>query len=382
MRPFAPPDTSQIELPCENMHGNLPSRIPTPHKAFTVSHQGHASMPSSDLQKMLILDSGADIHVCNASMRQLYTKERESGPYDRLEAGKDELPIESFGTLAMQFDTPNGPELISLLNVAYVPEFLTSVASLDLFMAKGCILTPKFHMHAKGKTIFNIYKTGGHFIFNKTQRQAIQASKVHQVYAATIRTANEATHYPTANETTRTANEATQNRTASKATAEKAPNFDQSLTPAATPTPTATSAPESTPPPDLLTQQPELASDQAPGGKSASKIRNKAYHNILTISHTAKPIRQYPGQYPYHPKQQSMHPSIGQNPPFLEGRYQYPYPAPYSYYSPPLQQSSHTSDTAIMHAIAKAQDVKKLNCSDGWPVWRDHLQAHLSMVSL
>ena len=51
----------------------------------------------------------------------------------------------------------------------YVPSFLTNVGPLDLFTAQGVHFDSSVpHMHTQGRTLFNIYRPGGHFTFMNT----------------------------------------------------------------------------------------------------------------------------------------------------------------------------------------------------------------------
>ena len=149
----------------------------------------------SSIRELIILDSGADIHVCNEAMKQHYTKDREADPSDRVMAGGEEMAIESYGTLNVDVDTPTGPGFIILANVAYVSNFLTTVASMDLFKAKGVYFDNSVpHLHQKGKTMFQIYSVGGHYTFkpqgHRQQTQPQQHSQAHAIVKKT-RTANE-----------------------------------------------------------------------------------------------------------------------------------------------------------------------------------------------
>lgn len=72
-------------------------------------------------------------------MVHCYTKQCIVHPNDRVQAGAEKLPLESYGLLQIPFDTPNGPETFTLSNIAYVPSFLTNVGALDLFTAKRVV---------------------------------------------------------------------------------------------------------------------------------------------------------------------------------------------------------------------------------------------------
>lgn len=86
-------------------------------KVFSTSIKVQATK-SLNIRDVLILDSRADTHLCNPSMVQRYTKQRIAHPDDRVEAGAENLPVESYGLVQISFDTPNRPETITLGNVA------------------------------------------------------------------------------------------------------------------------------------------------------------------------------------------------------------------------------------------------------------------------
>lgn len=107
----------------------------SPQAESSTSLKAQTTM-SLSIHNVLILDSAADIHVCNSSMAHLYTRQRIAHPDNRVESGAVKLPVESYGCLQVSLDTPIGPGLITLSNVAYVPTVHTNVVALDLFTAK------------------------------------------------------------------------------------------------------------------------------------------------------------------------------------------------------------------------------------------------------
>ena len=137
---------------------------------------------SLSIHNVLILDSGADIHVCNSSMAHFYTRQGIAHPDNRVESGAVKLPVESYGCLQVSLDTPIGPGLITLSNVAYVPTFHTNVVALDLFTAKEVYFDSSVpHMHSQGSTLFKIYRLGGHYTFTNTYSHAaaVTAYSIH-----------------------------------------------------------------------------------------------------------------------------------------------------------------------------------------------------------
>ena len=120
----------------------------------------------------ILLDSGTNGHVFNKASAHLYAPEREAEPNSSISAGTREAGIQSCGRVIMPVDTPDGPVKVELLNVAYVPEMLTSIVFLNRFTkqnvhydsGRGCL-----YSKTDNQPICNIYETeGGHYTFHKT----------------------------------------------------------------------------------------------------------------------------------------------------------------------------------------------------------------------
>ena len=102
------------------------------HSSFTTSQDSDFKLYNS-----WTLDNASDIHVCNDIQRSGFRKTRDAQPSDELFAGKTSYPIEAFGTVDVQVQTPNGPGRIELTNVALAPGFMTNLVSLYLLNVKG-----------------------------------------------------------------------------------------------------------------------------------------------------------------------------------------------------------------------------------------------------
>ena len=74
-------------------------------------------------------NSGSDIYVVNHNKGFIYT--RSPRPGEHISGGRDSYQIEAFGTVQVELRTPNGPLMITLVDVAYIPGFLTNVVALD-----------------------------------------------------------------------------------------------------------------------------------------------------------------------------------------------------------------------------------------------------------
>ena len=114
------------------------------------------------LKKHWILDSGSDIHVTN--YLDGFIKTASSSNDDRLIAGASTYQIESFGTIKVPVQTPQGQKSITLLNVAYIPTFMTNLVSLSKLVEKGLHWdTEKGTLRKGGKDLCYIKRLGGHW---------------------------------------------------------------------------------------------------------------------------------------------------------------------------------------------------------------------------
>jgi hypothetical protein len=78
-----------------------------------------------------ILDQGADVHVANSLNYFEPGSLRKSGDMGFVGAGKDEYPIEGYGTVRLPIQTNEEGEFLVLINVAYIPGFMTNCVALD-----------------------------------------------------------------------------------------------------------------------------------------------------------------------------------------------------------------------------------------------------------
>ena len=154
-------------------------RTPTAFVAMSMTAAQNAS-----LRSYFILDSGADGHVINSSMLHMFTMNKHASSNDCLQAGNQHLPIDCYGTVTLPVDSHDGPFSITLLNVAYVPDFMTNIVSLHKFVEQGVHFdTEKMHLHINGETYCKVYPKAGHFTFNS--RPLLPASTRSAFFAAT-----------------------------------------------------------------------------------------------------------------------------------------------------------------------------------------------------
>jgi hypothetical protein len=154
---------SQTEKP------NPPKAVFATLSAFTVDRDSY------ELKDSWILDSGANSHVCNNSTR--FNFDRKASKSDRLISGKTEYQIEAFGSVEITVQSPKGPKSIILANVALVPGFFTSIASLNRFTSKGVHFdTQRSHLHENGTTFCTVERVGGHWALEYQPPQPSSAS--------------------------------------------------------------------------------------------------------------------------------------------------------------------------------------------------------------
>jgi hypothetical protein len=104
------------------------------YSAFTESSQALAEYK---LYNSWTLDNMSDIYVCNNLGRSEYTETRTAILDNILYSGKTAYQIESFGTIRIIVDTPEGKRKLKLGNVALVLGFMTNLVSLSLLTSKG-----------------------------------------------------------------------------------------------------------------------------------------------------------------------------------------------------------------------------------------------------
>ena len=136
-----------------------------------------ASRNTKTLKASWILDNGTNIHVCNRTMLSRFIKTRDAGPFDTLRAGTQIIPIECFGTvrITIKAPTPVGYAIMTLLNVAYVSEFMTNLVSQSILASKGVYFDGwKNQLHREGTPIGFVESLNGHYILEKNLEPVTQ----------------------------------------------------------------------------------------------------------------------------------------------------------------------------------------------------------------
>jgi hypothetical protein len=152
--------------------------------AFTATYTASSNYK---LQNHWILDSGSDIHVCSSATG--FTPTRTATAHDQLHAGKTAYDIESFGTLNIDVYTPQGPRKMTLLDVVYVPGFMTNLVSLSRLVQKGVHWdTAKACLHRDGNTLCYVYAYDGHWVLNKGTPASVSAYPAYSTQPKPTRT--------------------------------------------------------------------------------------------------------------------------------------------------------------------------------------------------
>ena len=103
-------------------------------------------------------------------MLSRFMKTQDAGPFDILRAGTKVIHIESFGTVRITIKSPTSPgyAYMTLLNVAYVSDFMTNLVSQSILAAKGVYFDGwKNRLHRDGSTIGFVEPLNGHYIVGK-----------------------------------------------------------------------------------------------------------------------------------------------------------------------------------------------------------------------
>jgi hypothetical protein len=186
----------RAQLSSENQTKKSPN--PPPKAVFATSSAFTVDRDTYELKDSWILDSGANSHVCNNPKR--FNFDRKASKNDTRISGKTEYQVEAFGSVEITLQSPKGPKSIILANVALVPGFFTSIASLDRFTRKGVHFdTQHSHLHENGTTFCTVERVDGYWAL---EHQPFQPSSASQATFA-IKTADSGPtgHLPTPEQT-------------------------------------------------------------------------------------------------------------------------------------------------------------------------------------
>lgn len=109
-----------------------------PHQSFASVFSTLGRNEEFPLRASFILDSGADVHVCNDVNRAIGPI-RPAGPGERLAAGSGWVPIIGYGEIEVKTcaPAPRNQQTMKLKDVAFIPSFFTSVVSLKKLINGG-----------------------------------------------------------------------------------------------------------------------------------------------------------------------------------------------------------------------------------------------------
>ena len=141
----------------------------TPQAVFALSLSAFSiDRDSYELKNTWILDSGANSHVCNDLTRFVQT--RVATESDRIVSGKTIYQIKAFGTVEIIVQGANSLKPITLLDVALIPGFFTSIASLHRFTSKGVDWdTQRSRLYTEGATFCSVLRVGSYWTLEYTQ---------------------------------------------------------------------------------------------------------------------------------------------------------------------------------------------------------------------
>lgn len=96
---------------------------------------------------------------------------------DTMLVGTKQVRIEYYGTIIINVLMSTGPNIMTLINVVYIPEFMTNIISQSILKAKRlCYDGWKDHLHCEEKIIVKMSKYNRYLLL-KDNVQAIFAAK-------------------------------------------------------------------------------------------------------------------------------------------------------------------------------------------------------------
>lgn len=95
-------------------------------------------------------------------MLSRFTKTRFPGPDNNLTPVTQSIPIECFGTVETTLPTLTGRQKMTLLNVAYILDFMINLVSEDILYTKRVYFdNHNMHPHRKGETVGYVERYNG-----------------------------------------------------------------------------------------------------------------------------------------------------------------------------------------------------------------------------
>jgi hypothetical protein len=121
---------STSELPIPEIKGTFAAT----YSVFIESSQAPVEYK---LYNSWTLDNTSDIYICNNLGRNKYMETRTTTSDNILYSGKTAYQIESFGTVRIIVDTPEGKYKLKLGNIALAPGFMTNLVSFSFLTSKS-----------------------------------------------------------------------------------------------------------------------------------------------------------------------------------------------------------------------------------------------------
>ena len=137
----------------------------TTHFVATTMHQVASTGKDHQLYRAWILDGGSNIHIMNH--REGFMATRGPEPGETVGAGTQTFYVQEYGTIDVTIQTPVGKGRLTLVDVAYIPGFITSIISQDRLVDRGLYWsTQKLDVLTKNnKVIINLEQIGRHQVF-------------------------------------------------------------------------------------------------------------------------------------------------------------------------------------------------------------------------
>lgn len=149
----------QVEYKIRKAAGTQSSEHGEAQQGPTTSHSAFASLSAFSVDR----DSDPT----------RFKLERTANKDEKLVAGKTVYQIEAFGSVDITVQSPSGPRLVTLLDVALAPGFSTNTASLHRFTSKGVHWDTQYNrLHIYGKAFCAIQRVGSHWALEHTPVQS------------------------------------------------------------------------------------------------------------------------------------------------------------------------------------------------------------------
>lgn len=140
---------------------------PRSPKALIANFYSAIAAKTTGIKNHLIRNGGANVHVCHAGSKHLYTKIKDSEVDEFLDTGIGKVKIDHWGVMETSFESPNGGfSPILLQNLAFAGSFITSLVLQSVLDSKGIHFDSKGpHLYKDGKIKYRLHRNGGHYTF-------------------------------------------------------------------------------------------------------------------------------------------------------------------------------------------------------------------------